>query len=55
MLDELDDMELRGERWRAAVASEGRGVKKRTLLTTRGEAEPPAPPDPPPCERCVSA
>ena len=39
LLDELDDMELRGEGWRAAVASEGRGVKKRT----RGEAEPPRP------------
>ena len=39
LLDELDDLELRGEGWRAAVAGEGRGVKKRT----RGEAEPPRP------------
>ena len=39
LLDELEDLELRGEGWRAAVASEGRGVRKRT----RGEAEPPRP------------
>ena len=39
LLDELEDLELRGEGWRAAVASAGRGGKKRT----RGEAEPPRP------------
>ena len=39
LLDELEDLELRGEGWRAAVASAGRGVKKRT----RGEAVPPRP------------
>ena len=39
LLDELEDLELRGEGWRAPVASEGRGVKKRT----RGEAVPPRP------------